>query len=104
MCIGSQIAEYQEKYYVPFGYSFVLHPSQFVIGCTLEYVSLPEDVCALVVGRSSWGRLGLIIATASKVGPGFKGVLTLELVNLGNVPIFVYPASRIAQLVLYRVS
>ena len=101
--IGMQIAEYQTKYYVPFGHSYVLHPMQFVLGCTLEYISLPKDLTSLVVGRSSWGRLGLIIATASKVDPGFKGVLTLELVNLGNVPIFLYPCTRIAQLVFYHV-
>jgi dCTP deaminase len=102
--IARQIAEYQTKTYVPFGRAFVLQPQQFVLGSTLEYICLPDDVVGLILGRSSWGRLGLIIATASKVAPASKSVLTLELVNLGSVPIFLYPCSRIAQLVLIRVS
>ncbi len=102
--IGSQLAEYQAKQYIPFGQSFALHPRQFVLGSTLEYIALPDDLTGLVVGRSSWGRLGLIIATAIKVDPGFQGVLTLELVNVGNIPILLYPCSRIAQLLLYHVS
>jgi dCTP deaminase len=101
---GTQIAEFQTKLYVPFGRPYVLHPRQFVLGSTLEYIALPDDLTGLVVGRSSWGRLGLIIATAIKVDPGFKGTLTLELVNLGNTPILLYPCSRIAQLMLYHVA
>jgi dCTP deaminase len=73
-----------------------------VLGATLEYISLPEDLGASVEGRSSWGRVGLIIATACSIAPGFKGCITLELVNNGDVPLVVYPGLKIAQLVLYR--
>lgn len=81
-----------------------LHPGQLILGSTLEYLSLPPDVAATVEGRSSWGRLGLIIATATAIAPGFKGCLTLELLNGGEAPLVVYPGVRIAQLVLASVE
>jgi dCTP deaminase len=83
---------------------FILHPGDLVLGATLEYFSIPSTLCAYVEGRSSWGRLGLIIATASTVAPGFKGCITLELVNSGVVPLTVYPGVRIAQLVLHKIE
>lgn len=95
-----RIGQYQERTRVGFREPFVLHPNQLVLGSTLEYVSLPSDLAAEVVGRSSWGRLGLIIATATAVAPGFKGVITLELINGGQVPLILYPGFRIAQLVI----
>jgi dCTP deaminase len=75
-----------------------LHPGQFVLGGTLEYFRFPRDLAADVVGRSSWGRVGLLVATAVMVQPGYRGTLTLELVNHGDGPIALYPGSRIAQL------
>jgi dCTP deaminase len=96
-------SEFQSRIYIPLGEPFVLHPRQFVLGSTLEYFVMPKNIMGLVLGRSSWGRLGLIIATASKIDPGFKGCITLELTNLGNIPIFLYPASRIGQLVFYYI-
>ena len=95
------IKEYQEKAYVKLGNGLVLHPNQFVLGSTLEYVKLPFDLTAYVVGRSSWGRLGLIIATAPVIHTGFSGSITLELTNVGDAPIILYPGIRIAQLVLH---
>jgi dCTP deaminase len=62
------------------------------------------DVLAYVIGRSSWGRLGLIIATATVIHPGFKGCITLELVNHGDIPIELYPGCFICQLVLHEVQ
>jgi dCTP deaminase len=79
-----------------------LHPGQFVLGATLEFVRIPRDLGAYVVGRSSWGRVGLLVATAIFVQPGFAGCLTLELVNHGETPIALYPGSRIAQLAVHR--
>jgi dCTP deaminase len=92
------IGDYQEKTYVEPGHFLFLHPRQFILGCTLEYVRMPGDLCAFVVGRSSWGREGLMIATATFVHPTYAGVITLELVNVGEAPISLYPGSRIAQL------
>jgi dCTP deaminase len=70
---------------------FVLHPNQLILAATLEYISLPLEVFCQVASRSSWGRLGLVVATASVVQPGFKGCLTLELANLSDSPITLYP-------------
>jgi dCTP deaminase len=78
---------------------FVIHPGEFVLGRTLEYVELPTDVVARIEGKSSLGRLGLIVhATAGFVDPGFKGTLTLEITNLTRVPIKLYAGRAIAQL------
>ena len=90
--------------FIPLGENFVLHPGQFVLGSTLEFIRLPRDISGQVVGRSSWGRLGLIVATAVVVQPYFTGVLTLELVNTGNVPVHLYPGLRVAQLQLWKAS
>jgi len=81
---------------------FVLHPNELVLGATLEYLVLPEDLSAQVITRSSYGRLGLLSATAVQVHPHFHGCLTLELVNLGTIPISLTPGERIAQLVVSR--
>lgn len=78
-----------------------LHPGQFVLGATFEFLHLPAHLGAYVVGRSSWGRVGLLVATAIFVQPGFSGCLTLELVNHGDSPIALYPGSRIAQLAVH---
>jgi len=81
---------------------FVLHPNELVLGSTLEYIVLPKDLSAQVITRSSYGRLGLLSATAVQVHPHFHGCLTLELVNLGTIPISLTPGERIAQLVVSR--
>jgi dCTP deaminase len=81
------------------GDSFVIHPGEFCLGATLEYVELPDDIVARIEGKSSLGRLGLIVhATAGFCDPGWKGTLTLELNNLTRVPIKLYPGLPIAQL------
>lgn len=90
--------------YVPLGERLVLHPGQFVLGATLEFVRLPANLGAQVLSRSSWGRLGLLVATAVAVQPGFAGCLTLELVNAGNVPISLRPGLRVAQLQVWSSS
>jgi dCTP deaminase len=79
--------------------SFVIHPGEFCLGRTLEWVELPDDIVARIEGKSSLGRLGLIVhATAGFCDPGWKGTLTLELNNLTRVPIKLYPGGLIAQL------
>jgi dCTP deaminase len=79
--------------------SFVIHPGEFCLGRTLEWVELPHDIVARIEGKSSLGRLGLIVhATAGFCDPGWKGTLTLELNNLTRVPIKLYPGLLIAQL------
>jgi dCTP deaminase len=90
--------------YVPFGKAFVLHPGSFVLAVTLEWIRLPHSLSGDVVGKSAWGRHGLSIATATGVHPTFTGCLTLELSNVGDIPIKLYPATRICQLFLHQVT
>lgn len=84
------------------GDPFLLQPGEFVIGRSLEYVTLPADISAEALGRSSWGRLGLVIATATLIQPGFKGTITLELANVGDTAIRLTVGLSIAQLVFQR--
>ena len=82
----------------------MLHPGQFVLGETLEWVHLPKDLVAFVIGKSTWGRDGLIIATAIGVHPYWSGILTLEISNVGEIPIYLYPGLAIAQLFIASVE
>jgi dCTP deaminase len=85
--------------------AFILHPGEFVLGSTREYVRLPDDLVARLEGKSSLGRLGLLIhSTAGYVDPGFEGHLTLELSNVANLPITIYPGMRIGQISFFRLS
>lgn len=82
---------------------FVLHPGEFALASTLEYLRIPLDLAARLEGRSTWGRLGLQIhATAGFVDPGFRGALTFELSNVSTVPIPLYPGVRIGQLCFFQ--
>jgi dCTP deaminase len=90
------------SHYVRFGSHFFLHPRNFVLAATLEWVRLPSNLAGYITGRSSWGRRGLITATASGVHPGFAGCLTLELTNLGELPIEMRPGMAICQLFLHK--
>jgi len=97
-------AKLTKTHYVPFGKDFYVHTGSFVLATTLEWIRLPTEVAAYVIGRSSWGRRGLIIATATGVHPGFIGCLTLELRNVGEIPIAIRPGMRICQLFLHSVE
>jgi len=92
----------REEFFVQAGKTFLIHPGDLVLGTTLEFISLPADMMAFVEGKSGLGRLGLIVATATQVAPGFRGVITLELVNSGTVPLELKPGMPIAQLVFQR--
>lgn len=78
---------------------FFLHPQELVLAATLEYFRIPSNLAGYVTSRSSWGRAGLVIATAVAVHPGFTGTVTLELVNLGEVPLVLYPGLSVAQFI-----
>ncbi len=86
------------------GNHFIMQPHQFVLTSTLEYLSLPWDLAGLIQSRSTYGRMGLIAATASWVGPGYKGSPTLELVNAGEVAIELPPEEPICQLILFSAN
>lgn len=83
---------------VPDGGQFILHPGQFVLGVTIEKIKVPYDLVARCEGRSSLGRLGIIIhSTAGFIDPGFEGTITLEITNINEVPIALKPGMRIGQ-------
>jgi dCTP deaminase len=87
------------------GGSFILHPGEFVLGSTLERVALGDDLVARLEGKSSLGRLGLLIhSTAGFVDAGWDGHLTLELSNVANLPIAIYPGMRIGQISFLRMT
>ncbi len=84
---------------------FILHPGEFVLASTLEYVALPDDLVARLEGKSSLGRIGLLIhSTAGYVDPGWKGHLTLELSNVANLPVTLYYGMKIGQISFLRLT
>jgi dCTP deaminase len=90
---------------VPDDEPFVLHPGEFVLGSTYERVALPDDLVARLEGKSSLGRLGLLIhSTAGFVDAGWDGWLTLELSNVATLPIAIYPRMKIGQLAFFQLS
>jgi dCTP deaminase len=95
--------EISREHYVRFSDHFVLHPGQFVIGITLEWLKLPSDLSGYVTGKSSWGRRGLIIETATGIHPGFTGCLTLEFANVGSTPIKLNPGMQVCQVFFHEV-
>ena len=95
-----EVDEYVEETHVPEGDDFILHPGDFVLGTTKERVEVPADLLATVQGRSSLGRLAVVIhATAGIVDPGYHGQITLELSNLGAAPVALSPGMRVSQLI-----
>ena len=87
------------------GEAFILHPGEFVLGSTLERVKLPADIAARLEGKSSLGRLGLLThSTAGFVDPGWDGDLTLELSNVANLPITIYPGMKIGQIAFLKLT
>lgn len=87
-----------ETIHIPDGDFFMLHPQQFVLGATMEYIKVPNDLVARCEWRSSLGRLGIIIhSTAGFIDPGFEGNITLEITNINEVPVKLYPGMRFGQ-------
>ena len=87
------------------GEPFVLHPGEFVLGSTLELCTLPDDLAGRLEGKSSLGRLGLLThSTAGFIDPGFSGHITLELSNVANLPITLWPGMKIGQLCILRLT
>ena len=85
--------------------AFILHPGEFVLGSTFEFVTLPNDIAARLEGKSSLGRLGLLThSTAGFVDPGFKGHVTLELSNTATLPIKLWPGMKIGQLCFFQLT
>jgi dCTP deaminase len=96
----NEVEEYVTETVIDEGEEFILHPGDFVLGTTIERVAVPDDLIARVEGRSSLGRLAVVIhATAGIVDPGYRGQVTLELSNLGTAPVALTPGMRISQVI-----
>jgi dCTP deaminase len=97
--------KYVEKRVVPYGEKFVLHPNDYALAPLFEFVKLPTNILGRLDGRSSLGRLGIVVhSTAGSVDPGFKGYLVIELMNNGQLPVALYPLMRVATLILSTLS
>ncbi|MEF8802138.1 MAG: dCTP deaminase [Halolamina sp.] len=100
-----EVGEYVQETNVAEGDEFILHPGDFVLGTTKERVDIPADLIAHVQGRSSLGRLAIVVhATAGIVDPGYRGQITLELSNLGTAPVALSPGMRVSQLIFTELS
>ncbi|MCA0445166.1 MAG: dCTP deaminase [Bacteroidetes bacterium] len=103
--IRTQIEDYSEVVHVKPMEAFVLHPGDFTLASTLEYIVIPDYLSGRLEGRSTWGRVGLQIhSTAGFVDPGFRGRLTFELNNLGKLPLPLYPGIRIGQISFHKIE
>lgn len=92
-----------KQHFIPFGKPFVIHPGSFVLGATLEWLNIPKNISAYVTGKSSLGRRGLIIETSAGIHPGFSGCLTLELANVGEMPLQIEPGMKVCQIFFHSV-
>jgi dCTP deaminase len=96
---------YVERRIVPYGNSFVLHPNDYALAPLFEFVKLPKNILGRLDGRSSLGRLGIVVhSTAGTVDPFFQGHLVIELMNTGLLPVALYPLMRVATLILTTLS
>jgi dCTP deaminase len=103
--VKQNLEDLTELLEIPEDEAFILHPGEFVLGSTLERVALPDDLVARLEGKSSLGRLGLLIhSTAGFVDAGWDGQLTLELSNVANLPITLYPGMKIGQISFIRMT
>jgi len=100
----TRVQQKHERHELPFRARLLLHPGALVLVPTLEWVSLPDNIMGAVTARSTWAREGLSIATATLIEPGYQGIVTLELSNLGEIPITLYPGLEIAQIAFAEVS
>jgi dCTP deaminase len=97
--VRKDLSDLTQEVEISDGDAFILHPGEFVLGSTAEKVSLPDDIVARIEGKSSLGRLGLLIhSTAGFIDAGFSGHITLELSNVANLPITLYPGMKIGQV------
>lgn len=101
----NHVGEYTEKVTIDDNEPFVIHPREFVLGTVKEYIKIPNDLVGVVDGRSSLGRLGVVIhATSSSINPGWEGQFVLEITNIGKMPVALYPGQRVAKLAFHKLT
>lgn len=103
--VKEDFSQYMELIKIPKDKPLIIHPGEFLLGTTIEKFTIPDDLVAQLMGRSSIGRLGIIVhATAGFIDPGFSGFITLEMTNVANIPIALYPGMRIGQVSFTRLT
>lgn len=94
-----------EKFSIADDEPFIIHPGEFILGGIKEFIRMPDDLLGVVDGRSSMGRVGIVVhSTSASINPGWEGEFVLEITNIGKMPVAVYPGQRIAKLVLHKLS
>jgi len=97
--------DFRREIILPLGQYLVLHPGDLILASTFENISMPRDLLGILQGRSSLGRLGVIVhATASFIDPKFRGTMTLELSNLGHLPVRLYTLARVASIAFLQIT
>lgn len=97
--------EYRNLVQKPLGEPYVLHPSKFALASSLEHFSIPNDLLGILQGRSSLARMGILVhATAGFIDPNYKGQITFEFCNVGNVPVKLYPFNRVATVAFLKIE
>jgi len=97
---SEDLDSYMDSMYMDNDEAFIIHPNEFALATTFETVKVPDDLVARVEGRSSMGRLGITMhVTAGYIDPGFEGKITLEISNIGKMPVALYPGQRACQIV-----
>jgi len=101
----SPVEGYTETIEIEDDKPFIIHPGEFILAATKEYIKVPNDLAAMVDGRSSLGRLGITIhTTSSGINPGWEGFFTLEIINLGKIPVALYPNMRICKISFVKLT
>lgn len=99
------VTDYMQDVVIKKGEPLIIHPREFVLGTSVEYVKIPHNLLARLEGKSSLGRLGLIVhATAGFIDPGFEGQITYEITNLSNIPLAIYGGIKVAQMSIHTLS
>lgn len=94
-----------EKFTIEDDKPFIIHPGEFILGGVKEYIKMPPDLMGVVDGRSSLGRVGIVVhSTSASINPGWEGEFVLEITNIGKMPVAIYPGQRIAKLVLHKLT
>lgn len=96
--------DFMKTYKMKSGEQFILHPNNFILASTIEYIKVPDDISVRVEGKSSLARMGILVHTAGFIDPGFEGTITLEISNQSNMAVVLYPGMYICQIAVEQMS
>lgn len=96
--------DFMKTYKMKPGESFIIHPNNFILASTIEYIKVPDDISVRVEGKSSLARMGILVHTAGFIDPGFEGTITLEMSNQSNIAVVLYPGMYICQIAIEQMT